>query len=36
LKNSEDDGEISSREKSELAEPLEQFPKEIVDGVLAV
>jgi hypothetical protein len=36
LKNSEDGGEISSREKSELAEPLEQFPSEIVDGVLAV
>ena len=36
LRNSEEDGNTSSIGKSELAEPLQQFPREIVDGVLAV
>lgn len=36
LENSEENGGTSSSGKSELAESLEEFPKEIVDGVVAV
>lgn len=36
LENNEEDGRTSSSGKSELAEPLEKFRREIIDGVLAV